>query len=286
VAAWLLGVVCVVSYALAAYTSPVVGAAGALALFAALQLVESSVVPIVLATAGPWLAGRVVRSRQQLVAALEKRTAELTTEQEAFARLSVRRERARIARELHDIVAHHLAVMVIQAGAGRVGSQDDGDTAQRLHSIRQSGDHALAEMDRLVAMLQSDSHEDGGGERLQLLLDQVQATGLELRATRIPPDMQLPADVEEGVYRVVQEGLTNAMKHAPGSAVQLRLVIRAGTLEIELLDSGGEAPSELARTGGGHGLAGMRERIAALGGTFEAGPVGGGWRVSARVPTG
>jgi signal transduction histidine kinase len=236
---------------------------------------------------GPWAAGRIARSRQQMVGALRDRTRELEAEQETFARLSVRRERARIAHELHDIVAHHLAVMVIHAGAGRMASGDEGRDGERLDNIREAGDQALAEMTRLVAMLQSDANDAlPQTGRLRLLLDQARATGLDVHATPLPPDLRLPAEVEEGAYRLVQEGLTNAMKHAPGSTVDLRLSIQAGALEIELCDSGARAPSRLAATGSGLGLSGMRKRIEALGGELDAGPVsGGGWRVRAHVPT-
>jgi signal transduction histidine kinase len=282
---WLLIVVCAVSYACGAYAPLVPGAAGVVALLAALLASGESWVPFVLVTVGPWSAGRIVRSRQELIGALGERTRELEAEQDAFARLAVRRERARIARELHDIVAHHLAVMVIHAGAGRVASPGRAGGEERLDSIREAGGQALEEMDRLVAMLQSDTDDAPARGRLQLLLDQARTIGLDLRATALPPDVTLPADVEEGAYRLVQEGLTNAMKHAPGSTVQLQLSVRAGALEIELRDSGAHAPSTLATTGGGHGLAGMRERIEALGGSLEAGSVNGGWRLFARVPT-
>jgi signal transduction histidine kinase len=282
--AWLLVPTCALSYVCGAYSSPVVGAAGVVLLLGALRLQESDAVPLLLATVGPWGVGRAVRSRQELVATLEQRNRELTAEQDAYARLSVQRERARIARELHDIVSHHLAVMVIQAGAGRVG-MDTTARDVRLDSIRESGGHALAEMDRLVAMLQTDDEAAPASDgRLQLLLDQAHATGLDLRAEPLPEGADLATEVVDSAYRVVQEGLTNAMKHAPGAVVRLRLAVNAGALELELVDSGGAAVSQLARTGGGHGLAGMRERVAALGGTFEAGPDGSGWRVFARIP--
>jgi signal transduction histidine kinase len=285
---WLLIAVCAISYACGAYGSRWTGAVSVAILLVALVIPGDTPVPFVLATVGPWAAGYIVRSRQELVGALGVRTRELEAEQDAFARLAVRRERARIAHELHDIVAHHLAVMVIHAGAGRIASPEHGADGERLDSIRQAGDQALAEMTRLVAMLQSDAQEglpESG--RLRLLLDQARATGLDLRATPLPPEVRLPAEVEEGAYRLVQEGLTNAMKHAPGSTVDLRLSVRAGALEIELRNSGARAPSELARTGSGLGLAGMRERIETLGGRLDAGPInGGGWRVHARVPTG
>jgi signal transduction histidine kinase len=118
------------------------------------------------------------------------------------------------------------------------------------------------------------------------LVAQARATGLDLRASPLPPDLQLPPQVEEGAYRLVQEGLTNAMKHAPGSEVRLSLSVREDALDIELRDSGAKAPSALAGTGSSLGLAGMRERIEALGGSLDAGPQSGGWRLHARIPTG
>lgn len=284
---WLLIAVCAISYACGAYGSLPAGAVATAILLVALLIPGDSPVPFVLATVGPWAAGYIVRSRQELIGALGVRTRELEAEQDAFARLAVRRERARIAHELHDIVAHHLAVMVIHAGAGRMASAEPGADGERLDSIRQAGDQALAEMTRLVAMLQSDA-DDVPPERgrLRLLLDQARATGLDVSATPLP-DVRLAPEVEEGAYRLVQEGLTNAMKHAPGSKVALRLSVRADALEIELRDSGAMAPSKLAKTGAGLGLAGMHDRIEALGGNLDAGPVsGGGWRVLARVPTG
>jgi signal transduction histidine kinase len=281
----LLLAVCLVSYGCGAYASLRDGTVAVALLLAALFTYGGSLVPLVLSTVGPWIAGRIVSSRQRLVIALEERTRELEAEHDAFARLAVRRERARIARDLHDIVAHHLAAMVVQAGAGRMGAP--GDT-ERLAGIRQSGEQALTEMTRLVALLQSDAseHEPRRGS-LELLLDQAQATGLELRCTLLAGDVRFPAQVEDCVYRFVQEGLTNAMKHAPGCTVDLRLLARADALDIELRDSGATSVSTVADTGAGLGLAGMRERIEALGGALHAGPVaGGGWRLHARVPTG
>jgi signal transduction histidine kinase len=280
--------VCAVSYACGAYGSMPAGAVAAAILLVALLVLgdSDSVVPPLLATIGPWAAGYIVRTRQELIGALGARTRELEAEQDAFARLAVRRERARIAHELHDIVAHHLAVMVIHAGAGRMASREEGRDGERLDNIREAGDQALAEMTRLVAMLQADADDAlPQAGRLRLLLDQARATGLDLRASS-PPDLRLPAEVEEGAYRLVQEGLTNAIKHAPGSTVDLRLSVQAGALEIELRDSGARAPSKLAATGSGLGLSRMRKRIEALGGELDAGPVsGGGWRVRAHVPT-
>jgi signal transduction histidine kinase len=281
----LLVAVCLVSYGCGAYASLRDGALALAIVLAALFAYGGSLVPFVLCTAGPWIAGRIVSSRQRLIVALDERTRELEAEHDAFARLAVRRERARIARDLHDIVAHHLAAMVVQAGAGRMGAPGG---AERLAGIRQSGEQALAEMTRLVSLLESETgeHEPRRGS-LELLVDQAQATGLDLRCTLPARDARFPPPVEDCVYRFVQEGLTNAMKHAPGCTVDLRLVSGADALDIELRDSGAKSAPTLADTGAGLGLEGMRERIEALGGHLDAGPLdGGGWRLHARVPTG
>lgn len=243
-----------------------------------------SVVPLILTTAVPWIAGAAVRSRHQLSDSLGRRTRELEAEQDNLARLSVQRERARIARELHDIVAHHLAVIVVQAGAGRVAGSEHDEAAERFSRIRQSGEQALSEMERLVDLLQG--HDDGadGQHRIEVLLDQAQSAGLRLSASQLPTDVALPAETERLAYRIVQEGLTNAMKHAPGSQVRLRISAKGGELEIDLHNWGGAEPAALAGTGSGMGLRGLRERLEALGGSLEAAPEAGGWRLHAGIP--
>jgi len=229
--------------------------------------------------------GRQVRRRRDLVAALATRAHELEVEQDAFVRLSVRRERARIARELHDIVAHQLAVVAVQAGAGRMASSEE-RAAERFQNIRQSGEQALAEMARLVHVLQADSPAASDARRrLRVLLEQANAGGLDVQVTPLAPEVQLRAGVEEGALRVVQEGLTNAMKHAPGAQVHVRFALHGDGLEVDVLDSGGVRRSLLAQTGSGLGLTGMRERVESLGGSVDAGPdAGGGWLLRARWP--
>jgi signal transduction histidine kinase len=241
------------------------------------------VVPLGLATAGPWLAGFAVRGRHELLESLSSRTRQLEAEQDNLARLSVQGERARIARELHDIVAHHLAVIVVQAGAGRMAPEEHAEATERFARIRQSGEQALSEMERLVDLLQADPAEEGS-HRIELLLDQAEAAGLKLNASPLPDDLSVPPEAERLAYRVVQEGLTNAMKHAPGSEVNLRISATAGELEIELRNWGGQGRSELAETGSGMGLKGLRERVETLGGRLEAAPDGGGWRLHADIP--
>jgi signal transduction histidine kinase len=279
----LLVPVCAVAFVCGRYVAPVAGIACCVAIVvAATVALDDAVVPFILATAGPWLAGFAVRRRQEMLDSLRTRTQELEAEQDNLARLSVQSERARIASELHDIVAHHLAVIVVQAGAGRVAPGEQDETAERFARIRESGEQALSEMERLVDLLQAGETE--GGHHIEMLLDQAQATGLRLSSSPLPADLSLSPEAERLAYRVVQEGLTNAMKHAPGSEVRLRISATAAELEIDLRNSGGEGRSQLADTGSGLGLKGLRERLETLGGRLEAEPEGGGWRLHADIP--
>jgi signal transduction histidine kinase len=284
VASLILVPLCGISFALGRFLNPLLGGAVSAAILAiGIALLDSdSVVPLMLVTAIPFLAGYALRSRQGLLDSLRGRTKELELERDALARLSVQRERARIARELHDIVAHHLAVIVVQAGAGRVAPSEATEASERFSRIRQSGEQALSEMERLVDLLQTDRGEKSA--RLDLLIDQAEATGLKLSASGPPPDLSLSPEAERLAYRIVQEGLTNAMKHAPGSEVRLRISVHGDELDIELRNSGGERPSELASSGSGLGLRGLRERLHALGGSLDAAPDGDGWRLNAALP--
>jgi signal transduction histidine kinase len=266
------------------------GLAAIVGLVAAMQVSvgfsEFPNIEILFVTIPPWVGWEVGR-RRRLVSELDERTSELEAEEETFVALSVRRERARIARELHDIVAHHLAVIVVQAGAGRMAVTADGTApAERLASIRQSGDQAMAEMSRLVDIIHADSGAGrDGANRLRALVEDAVAAGLQVDVTPLPGELRLPSGIEDDALRVVQEGLTNAMKHAPGARVSVRLAITGDSLEIEVRDRGGGTASGLARTGAGLGLSGMRERIESLGGSLEAGPCAeGGWRIDARLP--
>jgi signal transduction histidine kinase len=285
-------VVFILSYSCGAHAALRPGLLAVAALLVSMQVAMGFAhfpdVEIGLFTLAPWWVGRQVRLRRGLVTQLGERTRELEAEQDAFARLSVRRERARIARELHDIVAHHLAVIVVQAGAGRLAGPNNGNEhAARFASIRQSGDQALTEMARLVDIIHADNGAaDHGPDRLRTLFEQARAGGLTLDLTPLPADIELPPTVEEDAFRVVREALTNAMKHAPGARVHVRLALSDGSLEIDVRDHGGRAPSGLAQTGSGLGLTGMRERIQSLGGGLDAGPDdAGGWHLHARLPT-
>jgi signal transduction histidine kinase len=258
-------------YACGAYTPTIRGLAATIALTLALQVLagfaDAPNAEIAIATLPPWWGGLQVRRRRQLVDELAERTRELEAEEESFVRLSVERERARIARDLHDIVSHHLAVVVIQAGAGRLAEpwQPDG-AAERFATIRDAGVEALVEADRLVTML----HADADTARLGPLLTRARTMGAEVAMT--PSDLALAPELETVACRVLQEALTNAMKHAPGAALEVALAERDGTLTIVVRNDSIAEGSGLAATGSGIGLASMRERLEALGGAVEAGP--------------
>jgi signal transduction histidine kinase len=238
---------------------------------------------ILFVTLAPWWVGWEIGKRRRLVAELERRTHELEEAQDEFVELSLRRERARIARELHDIVAHHLAIVVVQAGAGRMtGARAETPPGERLTTIRQSGEQALAELARLVDLIQADTRR-AGADRLSALLGHARAGGLDIEMIG---EQALPPELEDDALSVLQEALTNAVKHTPGARVTVRLTAdNNGCVEVDVRSLGGGPPTVLAHTGAGLGLTGMRERIEALGGTLEAGPgPDGGWRVRAQLP--
>ncbi|MGZ4251359.1 MAG: sensor histidine kinase [Solirubrobacteraceae bacterium] len=283
--------VCVLSYLCGAHASLRSGALAVATLAAAMQVSmgfsEFPNVEITFITAIPFWVGYQVGLRSSLVGRLAKRTRELQDEQEAYAELSVRRERARIARELHDIVAHHLAVIVVQAGAGRIAAPAPGRRAsERFATIRQSGGQALDEIARLVDVLHADeSGEQHGARRWELLIDEARAGGVHVRLDPLPADVRLPGPVADDAYRIVREGLTNAIKHAPGADVTVHVARHGDFLQIELRDNGFREGVRLGDAGAGLGLVGIRERVESTGGTLSAGPEPeGGWLLRASVP--
>jgi signal transduction histidine kinase len=243
---------------------------------------------IVVLTIGPWAVGLVVRSRRNLTEQLAARGRELEAERAVFAAEAVRYERARIARELHDIVAHCVSVMVIQAGAGqRLTATDPSLAAEAFDSIAEAARQAEAEIGRLVEVLGHDSQPRGGG--IQLIGELVARAGaagltVSFRLTGSVPN--LTAQASDAAYRVVQESLTNAFRHAPGAPVEIVIAGASRHVEIGVVNGAGTGPmSGLEQAGSGRGLTGMRERVVACGGEVRAGPVdGGGWQVLARLP--
>lgn len=244
-----------------------------------------------------WVLGDSLRTRSAYYAELEERAARLERERAAQSQVTIAAERARIARELHDVVAHNVSVMVVQAdGAAYVLNTAPEQTRQALATISSTGRQALTEMRRLLGVLRS---EDGSGsdyvpqpsvEQLTDLIEQVRGTGLPVDFTIEGTPRPLPSGLELTAYRIVQEALTNTRKHGgPHVGATVRLTYGEETLALLAEDDGRGSPEELYEGGGadglGHGLIGMRERIGMVGGKLEAGPrLGGGFRVCAELP--
>jgi signal transduction histidine kinase len=230
-----------------------------------------------------WLAGVLVRARRQAVSMAARSVAlERQAEQATAA------ERARIARELHDIVAHHLSVIVLQAAGARASGRPAEAT---LEKIENSARQALGETRRLLGVVRDAAGEAGlapqpGIGELDALAASVRAAGLPVNLVISGDPAALPATVEVSVYRIVQEALTNVLKHAGQARADVTIGCAQETVTIEVTDNGTAEPAPLA-TAGGHGLAGMRERAAVFGGELRAGPrPGGGFAVLARLPLG
>jgi signal transduction histidine kinase len=217
---------------------------------------------------------------RRVVGDRERRAQLAERERDVAAREAVVEERARIARELHDAIAHNVSMMVVQAGAERrVIDQEHGSTKEVLETIERIGRDALTEMRRLVGMLRSNRADElapqPGLSHLPTLLAQVAEAGLPVELEIEGEPRQLPVGIELSAYRIVQEALTNALKHAGEAHAIVRVRYGADSLELEIVDDGpgGQTPV----TSGGHGLAGMRERVALYGGRLDAGrrPSGG-----------
>ena len=238
--------------------------------------------------------GQYHRTRRAYLRALEARAAEAERNQRVLAREAVEAERRRIARELHDVVAHHVSVMgVLATGARRSLTRDPDAATEALGSIEQTGRTTLRELRRLLDVLRGDEDATADAEELAPApgLPAVAALVESVRRAGLPVDVRLdgePYPVDAGiglvVYRLVQESLTNAVKHAGPARAQVRLGFGADALSVEVFDTGRGPAADAARRGG-HGLVGMRERVALYGGQLSTGPrPGGGFRVYARIP--
>lgn len=240
-----------------------------------------------LAVAGPAVAGRLVAHSRAQNERLRELTGELVRERAAGERAAVAEERARVARELHDVIGHEVTVIALQADAATAAlAKAPERAAAPIAAIRTSAAEALAEMRRVVDLLRrpgelDDLHPQPGLADLPALVDDARATGARVElALRLPDDPPLPS-LQLAVYRLVQESLTNAARHAPGSSVRIRVAEDGHCLLVEVVNSGGrtgQAP------GGGHGLVGMRERVRMHGGRLETGPTADGFAVTARLP--
>jgi signal transduction histidine kinase len=235
-----------------------------------------------------WLAGYAVRERAEQAEEAEERAAQAEREREAAARVAVAEERARIARELHDIVAHAVSVMVLQVGAVRHRlPQELAEDREALDDVERAGRTALAEMRRLLGAMRHDG--DGvdlspqpGLDRLESLADEVGRAGLPVRLHVEGEAGPLPRAVDLSACRIVQEGLTNALKHAGASHADVTVRYETDELRLEVRDDGvGTASTD----GLGHGLVGIRERVTIFGGEMSAGTAPeGGFLLTARLP--
>ncbi|HEY7283502.1 MAG TPA: sensor histidine kinase [Actinomycetota bacterium] len=249
-------------------------------------------IPIVFGIA--WLAGSAMRARVLQADAAEERAALLEREREAEALRAVVEERTRIARELHDVVGHSVSVMTVQTSAVRRRLTPDQEREREaLLAVERTGREALAEMRRVVGALRDADESPALAPqptlaRVDALVVQARETGLPVELSVEGEPVPLPAGVDLTAYRLVQEGLTNAIKHAGAHHAQVRVRYGDGHVEVEVSDDGGG----VAASGhgdqlmnGGHGLVGMRERVSIYGGELEAGPRdGGGFRLRARLP--
>ena len=243
----------------------------------------------------PWLAARALRNREDRAAALGTQLALAQARQREI----LHEERAQIARELHDIVAHSVSVILLQVGAARMRAPGQPGLAEPLHAAEASGRQALAELRRLLGVLNDASAERPGRDHaaderapeapqpsiatLDRLASTVRNAGLDVDLAITGAVRPLPPGLELSVYRIVQEALTNVLRHARASRAEVRVGYGPDTVTIDVVDDG------TARTASGvpvgHGLVGMRQRARVFGGTTTAGPApGGGWQVRAELP--
>jgi signal transduction histidine kinase len=239
-----------------------------------------------------WLAGFLLRETAEQAEAAEVRATLAEQEKEAEALRAVVDERTRIARELHDIVGHAVSVMTVQtSGVRRLLRSEQEQEREALLAVERTGREALAEMRRVVGALRDP--DEGPALAPRPSLSRVDKLVAQARETGLPVDLEiegepvpLPAGVDLTAYRLVQEGLTNAIKHAAARHAEVRVRYDSGHVEIEVCDDGrGADGANPASNGGGHGLVGMRERVSIYGGELEAGPrPGGGFQLRARIP--
>ena len=244
-------------------------------------------VPVQFAIA--WLVGFALRERAEEAEAAEVRAAQAERDRESAARVAVAEERARIARELHDVVAHAMSVMVLQVGAVRHGMPDsEAEDREALRNVEQAGRTALAEMRRLLGAMRNEGDRPDlvphpGMHDLEALVDDVRAAGLDVHLQVYGEPVALSPGLELSAYRILQEGLTNALKHARAHHAEVAVRYADTELAVEVRDDGDgiAAPTDSL----GHGLVGIRERVKIYGGDMSAGATdAGGFLLEARLP--
>jgi signal transduction histidine kinase len=237
-----------------------------------------------------WLIGFALRERTERTEAAEERARRAEREREAAARLAVAEERTRIARELHDVVAHAVSVIVLQVGAVR-HRLPESSAAERdaLRNVEEAGRTALAEMRRLLSAMRDEGDDaelapHPGLADLDRLVEDVGAAGLDVRLQIRGEPARLPAGLDLSAYRIVQEGLTNSLRHSGAQRAEVTVEYRPDDLRLEVRDHGDGAGDRFG-DGHGHGLVGIRERVKLFDGEMSAGPApGGGFVVRARLP--
>ena len=249
------------------------------------------IAPAIILTALPWYVGRRIRNRGAYLALLQERAERLEAEQSARAGQAVADERSRIARELHDVVAHQVSMMTVQAGAARTIARDDLDTAiNAMGDVEAAGRQALGELRHLLGVLRPDA--DGSDELgpqpgladIATLIEQLGHTGADVTLTSADPPDAIPASVDLSAYRIVQESFTNIIKHA-GHHPTVDITIGRDDHGVVIAITNTTTSTSPVLPGSGYGIAGMRERATLLGGTLEAGPLPPDrYRVRARLP--
>jgi signal transduction histidine kinase len=248
-------------------------------------------VAAVMFTVPPYVAGTVLRLRRETADQLAVRLAELEEERELFAEIALRHERARIAGELHDIVGHAISVMVIQAAAGqRLVDTDPARAKEAFAAISESARQGTQDLERLIELLGSPAG-DGAGADLSLVdevVTRAARSGLSVTCRFEGDRERVPAPVAHLAFRVVQESLTNALRHAPGSDVRIVISLEEDEHALAVrVENDRAAHVDTRLVGTGRGLVGLRERVQTLGGQFSSGPSRvGGWAVEARIPAG
>jgi signal transduction histidine kinase len=250
-------------------------------------LTDDHFLAYLIAIGATWGLGYGVQLSQARTSLVEQHAAQLQRERDMTTRLAIQQERSRIARDLHDVVAHHVGVIVARAGLEKRAIARRGGDDEALRSIESTGREALTEMRRLLDVLQpSDTEPDAGAtrglDRLDALVREVEGAGLPCTLTVRGHRRPLAADVDSTAYHVVQEALTNALKHAGPTRVEVWVTFGTEWLSVEVLDEGSGLRPE---SGHGRGLAGMRERVALVGGRLSAGArPEGGFAVRAELP--
>jgi signal transduction histidine kinase len=262
----------------------------------------SGLVQTELAILSAWVLGTWARDRRRQIETAEQRAQRLESEREERDQRAVAEERERIARELHDVVTHHVSVIVIQAGAAeRALDRRPGDARAAIEAIDRTARQALADMRRMLGILgratpgagpaEGGDHDLApmpGLDRLGELIDQVSAAGMPVELSVEGVRRPLDPGIELSAYRIVQEALTNALRYAPGGRARVAVGYRRTSLDIQVDDDGGAVVpgAPVPTAGSGRGLIGMRERVSVFGGEFEAAPTERGFRVTARLPLG